>query len=82
MALTAQGFEITRNEPLYVECFRPRKVGMFVGSGGETAGVWPNSVSAEQTSVRVDTAKSTVGYLGQKDWTQEILSDIRRELRA
>jgi hypothetical protein len=55
---------------------------MFVGSGGETAGIWLHSVSEGQTSVRVGTAKSTVGYLGQKDWTQEILSGISEELRA
>lgn len=81
-ALIAQGFEITRSDPLYIEGLRPRKIGMFVGSGSETAGVWLDSISEGKTSVRVDTAKSTVGYLGQKDWSSEILSDIRRDLPA
>lgn len=81
-ALTARGFEITRNEPLYIEGFRSRKIGLFVGSGGETVGVWLMGESAQRTGVRIDTAKSMVGYVGQKDWTEAILSDMRHELGA
>jgi hypothetical protein len=37
-ALTVHGFDLKKQEPGYVEGTRPRKVGLFVGSGGET--VW------------------------------------------
>ena len=39
-ALAVTGFDIKKREPTYVEGSRPRKVGLFVGSGGETVGVW------------------------------------------
>ena len=35
-ALVVTGFDVKKSEPLYVEGVRPRKVGFFVGSGGET----------------------------------------------
>jgi hypothetical protein len=81
-ALTVLGFEIKKAEPLYVEGYRPRKIGMFVGSGGETAGVWLEPMGPDQTRVLVDTAKSLVGIAGQKDWDDEILAEMRKVTAA
>ena len=79
-ALTETGFEISTSEALYVEGHRPNKFGLFVGSGGETAGVWLQTLSPGQTGVRVDTSKSLFGYAGQKDWSEEILVRMREDL--
>jgi len=64
-ALVVTGFDVQRVEPLYIEGFRPRKIGLLVGSGGETVGIWLENLGPSQTRVRVDTAKSFVGIVGQ-----------------
>ncbi|NOT54974.1 MAG: hypothetical protein HOP18_10245 [Deltaproteobacteria bacterium] len=79
-ALVVLGFEIKKTEPLHIEGYRPHKVGLFVGSGGETAGVWLESIGADQTRVVVDTAKSFVGIVGQKNWDSEILAEMSKAL--
>ena len=79
-ALSVTGFEVQKQEPTYVEGFRPRKVGLFVGSGGETVGVWLTAQGPNATEVRVDTAKSVVGILGQKNWDVEVLDEMRKSL--
>ena len=73
-ALASNGFEITKSGADYVEGSRPHKMGLLVGSGGETAGVWLTAVSATSTSVKVDTAKSFAGMAGQKSWDTEIIA--------
>lgn len=77
-ALVVTGFDVTKQEPAYVEGFRPRKVGFFVGSGGETAGVWLTEQGRDKTKVKVDTARSLVGIVGQKNWDTEILNEMRK----
>jgi hypothetical protein len=79
-ALVVTGFDIKKSEPLYVEGFRPRKVGLFVGSGGETAGVWLEPLEAARTRVRVDTAKTVLGIAGQKNWDTAILEEMEKSL--
>jgi hypothetical protein len=79
-ALSETGFDVTKQEPAYVEGFRPRKVGLAVGSGGETAGIWLTSQGEDKTEVKVDTAKSLVGIAGQQSWNDEIISAIRKAL--
>ena len=79
-ALVVTGFDITKQEPTYVEGFRPRKVGFFVGSGGETVGVWLTAQGPNTTEVKVDTAKSLAGIVGQKNWDTEILSEMTQSL--
>lgn len=80
-ALSFTGFEIEKNEPNYLEAYRNRKVGFFVGSGGETVGVWLKQMNSNMTSVRVATQKSFVGYVGQKDWSGEIVAEMKKELK-
>jgi hypothetical protein len=79
-ALSVTGFDVEKDEPGYVEGFRPRKIGFFVGSGGETVGVWLERVDDQKTQVRVDTARSFVGIVGQKSWTADVLDEMRKDL--
>lgn len=79
-SLVVTGFDIKKSGPLYVEGVRPRKVGFFVGSGGETIGVWLEPLGSSRTLVRVDTAKSVVGIVGQKNWDAAILEEMEKSL--
>jgi hypothetical protein len=81
-ALTVLGFEIEETTDNYVQGHRPHKVGLLVGSGGETVGLWLESVSDQETKVKVDTAKSFVGYVGQEDWDEEIIVEMKKFLAS
>ncbi len=79
-ALTDNGFVISKSDAELVEGSRPHKVGALVGSGGESAGVWLSAEGADKTSVKVSTAKSLVGIVGQKDWDKEIIASMDKSL--
>lgn len=79
-ALTVTGFTIKKQEPTYVEGSRPRKMGLFVGSGGETLGVWLAAQAPDKTEVKVKTAKTFAGRAGQKDWDAEVMAEITKAL--
>jgi hypothetical protein len=79
-ALAVTGFDVEKSEPTYVQGFRPRKFGLFVGSGGETVGVWLEPVSPSRTAVRVDTTRSFAGFAGQKVWDKEIVGELEKSL--
>jgi len=79
-ALVVLGFDVKKQDPAYVEGFRPRKIGLFVGSGGETVGVWLEPVGDQQTRVRVDTAKSLAGIVGQKNWDADVVAQMEKTL--
>ena len=79
-ALVVTGFDVEKDAPLYVQGFKPRKIGLVVGSGGETVGIWLESLDPARTRVRINTAKSSFGILGQKTWNAEILAEMEREL--
>ena len=79
-ALVVMGFDVKKSDPLYVEGVRPRKVGLLVGSGGETVGIWLEPLEASKTRVRVSTAKSLVGVVGQKNWDAEIRAEMEKSL--
>ena len=74
------GFDVEKNEPLYVQGFKPRKIGIIVGSGGETVGIWLEAVDPARTRVWISTAKSALGIAGQKSWNAEVLAEMEREL--
>jgi hypothetical protein len=78
--LAVLGFDVKKQEPTYLEGFRPRKVGLLVGSGGETVGVWLEPAGDRRTRVRVDTAKSLAGFVGQKNWDKEVLAELEKAL--
>lgn len=79
-ALAVVGCNIDKDEPAYVEGSRPHKIGLFVGSGGETVKVWLEALEPQKTSVKVDTSKSVLGILGQKDWNKEVLAEMTKAL--
>lgn len=79
-ALVVLGFTIKKSDPDYVQGFRPHKVGFFVGSGGESAGVWIEPAGEARTKAIVDTAKSMLGIVGQKNWDDEILAEMEKVL--
>ena len=79
-ALAMTGFEIKTQEPGHLEGARPRKVGAFVGSGGEKVGVWLTALTPNRTEVKVKTNQSFTGRAGQKDWDSEIIAQMTRTL--
>lgn len=81
-ALVANGFVISKSDAEYVEGARPHKMGLLVGSGGESAGVWLSSLGSDKTSVKVETAKSFAGRVGQKDWDKEIIAGMDKSIGA
>ena len=78
-ALTVLGCEFKKQLPNYVEGKRVRKVGVFVGSGGETLRVWLAEVGGK-IEVRVSTSKTFVGGAGQKNWDKQIVEEITKGL--
>lgn len=82
-ALIVKGFDIdfTETTPTYVTGFRPRKMGMFIGSGGETMVVNLKSIDANNTEVIVGTQKTLVGIAAQKNWDQEVAFEIEKILK-
>jgi len=75
-ALVVKGFEIQKEEPLYVEGARPRTLGILAA---ETVGVWLESLGPSRTRVRIETAKSAVN-IGQKNWDAAVLEEMERAL--
>jgi len=79
-ALVANGFVVSKSDAEYIEGARPHKVGLVVGSGGESAGVWLSSLGSDRTSVKVSTAKSFAGMAGQKNWDKEIIAEMDKSV--
>lgn len=79
-ALVVLCFGIKKQEDFFVEGFRPRKVGFFVGRGEETVGIWLESLAQDRTRVLVKTAKSLVGIAGQKNWDVKVLAEMENAL--
>ena len=79
-ALVANGFVVSRTDAEYIEGARPHKVGLVVGSGGESAGVWLSSLGSDKTAVKVSTAKSFAGMAGQKNWDKEIIAEMDKSI--
>ena len=81
-ALAVIGCEIKKDEPTHLEGVRTRKVGVFVGSGGETVSVSLVVQAEGKTNVDIRTKKTFVGGAGQKNWDQPVLDEIRKSLSA
>ena len=79
-ALTALGFEIKKNEAMYVEGYRPIKVNLKARSGGETIGVWLKPVGKSKIDVKVNTAKSRLSVVKQKSWNNELIAEMKGAL--
>ena len=78
-ALEVKGFDVTKSDSTHVEGFNPRKINYGVAYGGETVGIWPESLGTN-TVVRVSTAKSVLGIDGQKEWDREIVLAMKNIL--
>lgn len=81
-ALTFVGCEIKTQEPLFLSGHRPSKVGLFVGSGGETVNVLLYPQSETETHVWVETHKSFAGIAGQQGWNKQVLDEMTQLLNA
>ena len=81
-SLAVSGFEVNKkqSDEGFIEADRPRHMGLFVGSGGEVCRVWLRSVAADETEVKVDSIKTFVGMMGQKEWDSTVLAEILRDL--
>ena len=75
-ALTFVGCEIKQQQPYYVSGRRPNKVGLFVGSGGETVEVFLYPRTENETHVWVDTDLSFVGMAGQQGWDKQVIDEM------
>lgn len=81
-ALAVIGCEIKKDEPTHLEGVRTHKVGVFVGSGGETVSVLIATQADGKTSVDIRTKRTFVGGAGQKNWDQPVLEEIRKSLSS
>lgn len=79
-AMAVNGFEVTQNNATYIEGHRPRTLGLFCTPGGETAGIWLEQKSQSRTRVRINSEKSFLGKLCQRDWTEPILGEMENSL--
>jgi hypothetical protein len=79
-ALTVVGVDVKKQEPNYVEGKRSRKVGVFVGSGGEVLSVALTAVGPDKTEAKVRTTKTFVGHMGQKVWDQDVVNEMAKAL--
>lgn len=79
-ALTFVGCEIKTQEPLFLSGRRPNKIGLFVGSGGETVNVFLYPESETETHVWVETHKSFVGLAGQQGWNTQVTEQMTQLL--
>jgi len=79
-SLSVSGFKVKKSDETYIEADRPRHMGLFVGSGGEVCRIWLTSVSPQETQVKVDSVKTFVGMMGQKEWDSTVLAEILRDL--
>lgn len=81
-AAKESGFDIATDTDTYVAGPRPRKIGVFVGSGGETINITFKSLGEASTEVTVWTKRTFVGGAGQKDWDAPVLDAMKASLAA
>jgi hypothetical protein len=81
-SLVAVGCEVKTEEPLFLAGFRPHKMGLFVGSGGETVKVFLYPESVDMTHVWVDTDLSFVGMAGQQSWNRQVFESMTNILNT
>jgi len=79
-ALNFVGCEVKAQQPLFLYGTRPRKFGLFVGSGGETVKVFLYPQSDNETHVWVDTDLTFVGMAGQQGWNKQVIEQMTQLL--
>jgi hypothetical protein len=75
-SLVAVGCEVKTEEPLFLAGFRPHKMGLFVGSGGETVKIFLYPQAVDITHIWVDTDLSFVGMAGQQSWDRQVFESM------
>ena len=81
-AAKLSGFDIKTETDALVSGTRPRKIGAFVGSGGETINIELKSVDAATTAVTVSTKRTFVGGAGQKSWNAPVIDAMTASLAS
>lgn len=79
-AMAVNGFEVTRNDPTYIEGHRPRTWGLFCTPGGEGVGIWLEETSPSHTQARISSEKSSFGRACQEEWSAPILTEMEKSL--
>ncbi len=80
-ALVSVGCVVKRQESYFASGFRPQKMGLFVGSGGETVKIFMLPQGDKVTNVWVDTDLSFVGMAGQQNWNKQVLAELSNLLK-
>jgi len=80
-ALTFVGCKMKIDEPYHLRGRRPNKVGLFVGSGGESVEIFLYPKSENETQVWVDTDLSFVGIAGQQSWNDQVVGQMNSILK-
>lgn len=79
-AMAVNGFQVTQNEPTYIEGHRPRTWGFFCTPGGEGVGIWLEEISPAHTQARISSEKSSFGRACQEEWAAPILAEMEKSL--
>lgn len=80
-ALVSVGCNVKRKETYFASGSRPQKMGLFIGSGGETVKVFMLPQGDKVTNVWVDTDLSFVGMAGQQGWNKQVLAEMTNLLK-
>ena len=70
-----------KDTPLSIESKRSNKIGLVVGSGGEKLFVGIKDLGNGKTEVTVTTKKTMLGYVGQKNWNEEVATQISNAVK-
>ncbi len=81
-ALVFVGCEVKVQQPYYLSGRRPNKVGLFVGSGGETVDIFLYPQSENETHVWIDTDLSFFGMAGQQSWDDKVAAEMKNILQT
>src|SRR5262245_10540830 len=81
LAMATYGCDVKKEKKDALECTRSRRVGVFVGSGGEKVTVRLKEVGKE-TQVVVKTGKGFVGRLVKKNWSTPIFNEMLKNLSS
>ena len=79
-AMAVNGFQVTQNEPTYIEGHRPRTWGFFCTPGGEGVGIWLEETNPSHTQARISSEKSHFGRACQEEWAAPILTEMAKTL--
>ena len=75
-SLTTVGCEIEARQDYHVSGSRPRKFGLFVGSGGEIVDIYMLPEGDKSTDVWVNSDRTFVGMAGQRNWEKPVLTEL------